>query len=73
MPMYYGYSPDYGYAPYTAIGYEANRFMDRIGGGVTYQWGENNQNSLTIQMEFDHMPSQRNSIYNARRYDYPVR
>lgn len=73
MPMYYGYSPYYGYAPYTAIGYEANRFMDRIGGGVTYQWGENNQNSLTIQMEIDHLPSQRNSIYNARRYDYPVR
>ncbi len=30
--------------------------MDRIGGGVTYQWGENNQNSITVNVEMLHQP-----------------
>ena len=33
-----------------------NRAMDRIGGGVTYQWGENNQNSITVNVEMLHQP-----------------
>ncbi|GAB6982217.1 hypothetical protein [Prevotella dentasini] len=84
--LYYdGYGP-WGYAGYgmgfggwgygpMAFGYGANptRYMDRIGGGVTYQWGKDNQNSLNIQVEFDHVPSQHDGFYNNRRYDYPVR
>ena len=42
----YGYRP-FGYLPATAY----NRAMDRIGGGVTYQWGENSQNSITVNVE----------------------
>ena len=51
----------------------ASRFMDRIGGGVTYQWGSHNQNAISVNVEFDHMPTQRNGFYNTSRYDYPVR
>lgn len=47
----YGYRP-FGYLPATAY----NRAMDRIGGGVTYQWGENNQNSITVNVEMLHQP-----------------
>lgn len=61
----YGYDP-VGYGPWN------NRFMDRIGGGVSYQWGDEGQNVISIQVEYDHMPEQR-SGYNYRRYDYPVR
>lgn len=71
-----GYSPMYagwGYSPYMGYDPAANRFMDRIGGGVTYEWGENNQNSISINVEFDHIPQQRGNFYNNRRYDYPVR
>lgn len=68
---YYGY----GYARAVGMSYGPwdNRFMDRIGGGVTYEWGEHNQNSISIQVEYDHMPEQRGNFYNTRRYDYPVR
>ena len=31
-------------------------WLDRIGGGVTYQWGENNQNSITVNVEMLHQP-----------------
>lgn len=47
----YGYRP-FGYVP----AYAYNRAMDRIGGGVTYQWGERNQNSITINVEMLHQP-----------------
>lgn len=71
---YGGYSPafwdGYGYAG-GMYGPMANRFMDRIGGGVSYQWGEHNQNVISIQIEVDHMPDQ-NRGYNYRHYDYPV-
>lgn len=67
-PMYwggmYGYPGDY--SPYSS------RFMDRIGGGVTYQWGDHGQNAISIQIEVDHMPKERHG-YDYRRYDYPVR
>ncbi|WP_130829540.1 hypothetical protein [Prevotella rectalis] len=75
-----GYAPayyDWGYHPYMGYGYSgmANRFMDRIGGGVTYRWGERNQNSISINVEVDRMPQpkNRNYLYNIGRYGYPVR
>lgn len=72
------YSPIYAgwaYNPYMGYGYgqAANRFMDRIGGGVTYQWGEHNQNSISINVEVDRMPQPKNHFYNTQRFDYPVR
>jgi hypothetical protein len=64
----------YGYGPMAwAYGTGVSRYMDRIGGGVTYQWGSNNQNSISVSVEFDRLPSQRNGFYNNNRYDYPVR
>lgn len=72
-PGYWGGYYGYGYAG--ALGYDApwnNRFMDRVGGGVSYQWGEHGQNYITIQVEYDHMPDQHRG-YDYRRYDYPVR
>ena len=70
-----GYSP-FGYG-YGAMGFGygamASRFMDRIGGGVTYQWGSHNQNAISINVEFDHVPSQQTNFYNTNRFDYPVR
>ena len=74
-PFGYGFDPmGYGLGPMawgnSAI---ASRFMDRIGGGVTYQWGSHNQNVISVNVEFDHMPTQRNGFYNTSRYDYPVR
>lgn len=47
----YGYRP-LGFAP----AYAYNRALDRIGGGVTYQWGEHNQNSITVNVEMLHQP-----------------
>lgn len=70
----WGYHPYYGYAG-MGIGYGSryglmnNRMMDRIGGGVRYEWGEHN--FLQIQVEVDRMPEPRFG-YNRRRYDYPV-
>ena len=74
-PIGYGFAPmAYGYAPMGwGYGAVASRFMDRIGGGVTYQWGSHNQNSISVNVEFDHVPTQRNGYYNTNRYDYPVR
>lgn len=74
-PIGYGFAPmAYGYAPMGwGYGAVASRFMDRIGGGVTYQWGAHNQNSISVNVEFDHVPTQRNGYYNTSRYDYPVR
>lgn len=74
-PFGYGFDPmGYGFGPMawgnSAI---ASRFMDRIGGGVTYQWGSHNQNVISVNVEFDHIPTQRNGFYNTSRYDYPVR
>ena len=70
-----GYSP-FGYG-YGAMGFGygamASRFMDRIGGGVSYQWGSHNQNIISINVEFDHVPSQQTNFYNTNRFDYPVR
>lgn len=64
----------YGYAG-MGMGYGMmnTRYMDRIGGGVTYQWGEHNQNAISINVEFDRLPSHRDNFYNVQRYDYPVR
>lgn len=74
-PIGYSFAPmAYGYAPMGwGYGAVASRFMDRIGGGVTYQWGSHNQNSISVNVEFDHVPTQRNGYYNTSRYDYPVR
>ena len=74
-PIGYGFAPmAYRYAPMGwGYGAVASRFMDRIGGGVTYQWGSHNQNSISVNVEFDHVPTQRNGYYNTSRYDYPVR
>ena len=74
-PMAYGYAPfGYGYQPMGwAYGADASRYMDRIGGGVTYQWGSNNQNSISISVEFDRFPTQNYGFYNTNRYDYPIR
>lgn len=76
--MGYGYGYPYGmgyvdcYGGYGSAFYgrDASRYMDRIGGGVRYEWGENN--FVQIQVEYDRMPDQ-NRTYNTRRYDYPVR
>ncbi len=75
---YAGYYGGYGigasFLPYSpAYGANASRYMDRIGGGVTYQWGKNNQNSISINVEVDHMPRQRDTFYDTNHYDYPVR
>ncbi len=67
---YYSGWDDFGYAG-TAMAPWNSRFMDRVGGGVNYQWGKHGQNSITIQFEYDHMPN-RNRGYNYSRYDYPV-
>lgn len=74
-PIGYSFAPmAYGYAPMGwGYGAVASRFMDRIGGSVTYQWGSHNQNSISVNVEFDHVPTQRNGYYNTSRYDYPVR
>lgn len=74
-PIGYSFAPmAYGYAPMGwGYGAVASRFMDRIGGGVTYQWGSHNQNSISVNVEFDHVPTQLNGYYNTSRYDYPVR
>lgn len=76
--MAYGYAPmmygGYGYGMGSwGYGMADSRMMDRIGGGVTYQWGSHNQNAISINVEFDRMPTPRNSFYNQSRYDYPVR
>ncbi len=75
-PWGYGYYPS-GIAewscPWSFGGANPSRYMDRIGGGVTYHWGRNLQNTLNIQVEFDHVPSPSGTPYNHRRYDYPVR
>ncbi len=73
-PGYWGGYYGYGYAGALTGNYGPwnNRFMDRIGGGVTYQWGEHGQNSISIEVEVDHMPDQHRG-YNYQRYDYPVR
>ena len=65
-----GFSPMYAGWGY---GMADSRFMDRIGGGVTYQWGEHNQNSLSINIEYDHVPNQRSGFYDFNRYSYPTR
>ncbi len=61
----------YGYA---GLGYGIidTQCMDRIGGGITYQWGSNNQNTISINVEFDRLPDYRNNFYNIQRYDYPT-
>ncbi len=71
-----GWSPYYTRVPYSPYNpYNPtimnSRFMDRIGGGVRYEWG--NHNYIEIQVEADHVPTQRNSFYDYHRYDYPVR
>lgn len=72
--FYGGYGIGAGYLPYSpAFGANASRYMDRVGAGVTYQWGKNNQNSVTINVEVDHMPRQRDTFYDVNRYDYPSR
>jgi hypothetical protein len=72
-PYWGGYYPGWGH--YYPMGFGGNsnpyRNMDRIGAGLRYEWG--NHNYIQIQVEFDHMPSQRGFHYNHRRYDYPVR
>lgn len=65
----FGYGHPWGYGLH-AYGYD-RRMMDRIGGGVRYEWG--NHNSIEIQVEVDHMPNHHDTFYNHRRYDYPVR
>ena len=71
---YAGYGWGYpGYGAYGGYGdfYSMNRrMMDRIGGGVRYEWG--NHNFLEIQVEFDRMPNINRNGYDYRRYDYPV-
>lgn len=55
----YAYTP---YSPYNAydLGNRVDtRFMDRIGGGVTYQWGEDKQNVISLNVEFDRLPNRR--------------
>lgn len=69
--MDYGYPYAFGYGRHGSwFGGDASRYMDRIGGGVRYEWGENN--FVQIQVEFDRMP-ERNHTYDTRRYDYPSR
>lgn len=60
-----GMGMGYGYGPYN------NRMMDRIGGGVRYEWG--NHNSIELSVEVDHVPNSNRNFYDTRRYDYPVR
>lgn len=64
---YYGY---YGLGMGYGAGYYGmnNRMMDRIGGGVRYEWGSHNY--LEIQVEIDRTPEHRIG-YDHRRYDYP--
>lgn len=66
---YYGL----GYLGGLGMGYNSwnNRMVDRIGGGVRYEWG--NHNSLEINVEFDHVPTNMSHGYDTRHYDYPVR
>lgn len=64
----YGYGR-YGFAPCYGVD---QRYMDRIGAGLRYEWGKYNQNSIQIHVEYDHMP-QHNYYYDTGRYDYPVR
>lgn len=69
----WGY-PGYGYGA-MGMGYGDflsmnSRLMDRIGGGVRYEWG--NHNFVEIRVEFDHMPRTNRFGYDSRRYDYPV-
>ena len=70
----YPYGLGYGYGPYgLGMGYGNglySRNMDRIGGGVRYEWGEHN--FIQIQVEVDRMPERRWG-YDHRRYDYPAR
>jgi len=68
-PYGMGYAGCYGGYGSAFYGRDASRYMDRIGGGVRYEWGENN--FVQIQVEYDRMPDQ-NRTYNTRRYDYPV-
>lgn len=70
----YGYYPMgiYGYnhlGPYYGVN---QRYMDRVGAGLRYEWGKWNQNSIQIQVEMDRMP-QHSHGYDLQRYDYPVR
>ena len=71
---YYGYAGcGWGYPGFGSYGdaYSMNRrMMDRIGGGVRYEWG--NHNFLQIQVEFDRMPNMNRNGYDNRRYDYPL-
>lgn len=71
---YYGFAGyGWGYPGYGSFGDYygmSRRMMDRIGGGVRYEWG--NHNFLEIQVEFDHMPNMNRNGYDHRRYDYPV-
>ena len=70
-PMYWGS----GFFPYmsSAYGMPMYKFMDRIGGGVSYQWGKHKQNSLSISVEYDRLPNQNKGLYDFNRYSYPVR
>ena len=64
-----------GFAPMYAgwgMGMAASRYMDRIGAGVTYQWGERKQNAVSISFEYDHLPNQQGNFYDFNRYSYPV-
>ena len=73
---YYGYYTPYGYwgmyGNYYGNGCAA-RNMDRIGGGLRYEWGEHN--FIQIQFEIDRTPEQHYHphYYNNQRYDYPAR
>ena len=69
--MYWGS----GFLPYmsSAYGMPMYKFMDRIGGGVSYQWGKHKQNSLSISVEYDRLPNQNKGLYDFNRYSYPVR
>lgn len=71
----YRFGPyDYGFGG-MALGYGMmdTRFMDRIGGGVTYQWGKYNQNAISVSVEYDRLPSHRDTFYDTQRYSYPSR
>lgn len=70
-PMYWGS----GFLPYmsSVYGMPMYKFMDRIGGGVSYQWGKHKQNSLSISVEYDRLPNQNKGLYDFNRYSYPVR
>lgn len=77
-----GFGSPYGWGGYYGMGYMGamgmgmgygawnNRMMDRIGGGVRYEWG--NHNSVEVHVEFDRTPDYGHR-YDTRRYDYPVR